>query len=402
MGNAFLHSFAAPSKNESDFIKVVKASGASLWDDNGKEYIDGLASLWLCQVGHGQQEIVDAVYAQMSELATYNTFDPFTNGPAAEVAEMIAARSPHPDGRVFLACSGSEAIDTAVKMARLVGQHRGNNGEKQIILRRTGGYHGTNLGGTSSQGIEANRTGWGDLVPHFIEVSGDDVEDAAKVFAEHGSNVAAVMCEPVQGAGGVNMPSPGYLEGLRRLCDDNDALLVFDEVICGFGRTGSWFGAQTFNVTPDLMTFAKGVTSGYQPLSGVIMSRKVADFFESDVAKFMHGYTYSGHPAACVAGIANINIIERDGLIDRATKIGHQISSGLEAMKADGTVKEVHGVGAIWSVDIGRDAVPVRDAMLDAGVVVRPIGQRIAMCPPLVITDAQITTMMDVLAAQLT
>lgn len=401
MSNAFLHSFSAPTKSESDFVKIVKAQGALLWDDAGKEYIDGLANLWLCQVGHGQQEIADAVYEQMNQMAAYNTFDPFTNGPAAEVAEMIAARSPHPDGRVFLACSGSEAVDTAIKMSRLVGQLKDAGGDKQIIIRRTGGYHGTNLGGTSVQGIEVNRVGWGDLVPHFLEVSNDDIEDAAKVFAEHGNKIAAVMCEPVQGAGGVNVPPPGYLEGLRRLCDDNDALLIFDEVISGFGRTGSWFGAQTFGVTPDLMTFAKGVTSGYQPLSGVIMSREVANIFESDVAKFMHGYTYSGHPAACAAGIANIKIIEREGLIDRANEIGEIIRTGLEAMQSDGQVKAVHGIGAIWAADIGRDAFPVRDAMLDAGVVVRPIGERIAFCPPLVITDAQITTMLDALAAQL-
>lgn len=400
MTHAFLHPFSAPTKPESEFINIVRGEGSTLWDDKGKSYIDGLASLWLCQAGHGQREIVDAVHDQMLKLSTYNTFDPFTNSVAAEVAEMIVERSPFPDGRVFLGCSGSEAVDTSLKLSRLVGQLTSKGG-RQIILRRTGGYHGVNFGGTSAQGIESNRVGWGDLLPHFIEVSGDDIEDASRVFAEHGENVAAVICEPVQGAGGVNIAPDGYLSGLRRLCDQNGALLIFDEVIAGFGRTGSWFGAQTLGVTPDLITFAKGVTSGYQPLSGVIVSKAVCDLLAAEVPKLMHGYTYSGHPACAAAGIANINILERDGLVERAKHIGDVLGGGLAALAADGVIEDYRGLAGVWAAEIGTDAVPVRDKMLELGVIARPIGQVIAFCPPLVISDEEVTTMLDTLVSAL-
>lgn len=387
---ALLHPFANPNKSEADFINIVSAQGSILRSDTGKEYLDGMASLWYCQVGHGRREIIDAVAKQLDTLDTYNLFDPFTNSPAREAAALIASKSPHPDGRVFLGCSGSEAVDTALKLARLVQQRRGSS-SKQIIVRRTHGYHGTNMGGTSAQGIEANREGWGDLMPHFVEVPSGNIEEASKVFAEHGENIAAVISEPVQGAGGVVPPEDGYLEGLRRLCDQHQSLLIFDEVICGFGRTGSWFGAQTYGVTPDLMTFAKGVTSGYQPLSGVIVSAAVAaELGDADGTILRHGYTYSGHPAAAAAAVANINLIESDGLIERATHVGHKTVEGLKALEADGMIKGYRGIGGMWAADIGRDAIPVKNTMLEEGVIIRGVGEGIIWCPPLVVTDDQI------------
>ena len=227
--------------------------------------------------------------------------------------------------------------------------------ERQIILRRGRGYHGVNIGGTTMQGIPANREGWGDLLPNVIEIDPTNIEDAASIFVEHGDRIAGVVTEPVQGAGGVFPPEPGYLEGLRRLCDDHQALLVFDEVITGFGRTGNWFASDTYEVKPDLITFAKGVTSGYQPLGGVIINRKVCDVLESDPDfTFMHGYTYSGHPAASAAAIANINIIEDEGLVQRSKEIGDRIFRGLEALREDGVVSEVRGVGAIWAAQVAN------------------------------------------------
>lgn len=397
--SALLHPFSYPGKAENEFINIVRADGSTLWDDSGKSYIDGMASLWYCQVGHGRQEIVDAVSTQMSALATYNTFDPFTNDAAREVADLIAAKSPLADGRVFLGCSGSEAVDTALKISRLVQQRRGTEG-RQIIVRRDRGYHGTNFGGTSAQGIAPNREGWGDLVPHFEQVDGDDIEEMAKLFAEKGDRIAAVISEPLQGAGGVHPPADGYLEGMRRLCDQHGALLIFDEVICGFGRTGEWFGAQTFDVTPDLMTFAKGVTSGYLPLSGVIVSRAVSDELEAgDLLR--HGYTYSGHPAVCAAGVANINIIEDEGLVGRAHHIGEQFQKGFQALVGDGIAESYRGIGAVWGLDIGRDSIPVRDALLGDGVIIRGVGNSLLMCPPLVITDAEIGQMIEAFASAL-
>lgn len=400
MTDALLHPFSPPGMPEGDFVEIVRGEGSLVFDSNGREYVDAMANLWLCQVGHGRTEIIDAVTAQMHQMEAYNTFAPFTNGPAAQVAEMIAERSPHPDGRVFLGCSGSEAVDTALKIARQVQQRRGHE-DRQVIVKRTNGYHGTNFGGTSAQGIAPNREGWGDLVPHFVEVPHDDLEAAAQVFADQGDRIAAIITEPVQGAGGVFPPVDGYLEGLRRLCDQHGALLIFDEVICGFGRTGEWFGAQTFGVTPDLITFAKAVTSGYQPLSGVILSRDLSAEFEEPGFLLRTGYTYSGHPAACAAGIANIELMEAEDLVVRGRHVGGQIRDGLEALVGDGLIESWRGIGAVYAAELGRDSIPVRNEILANGVIVRPIGTCLAICPPLVISDDEVGRIIDTMAAAL-
>ena len=392
--NALIHPFAVASRDENEFIEIVSGEGVMLRDSAGNEYIDALASLWLCQIGHGNRTVINAINAQLEKLQTYNTFDPFTNGPAVEVAEMIRARSQHPDGRVFLGCSGSEAVDTVLKFARRIHQLRGDV-DRQIIVRRTGGYHGVNVGGTSVQGLEPIREGWGDLLPHVVEIPNDDVEPAAQLFAEQGERIAAVISEPIQGAGGVIPPPPGYFEGLRRLCDEHGALLIFDEVICGFGRTGSWFGGQTFGVVADMFTFAKGVTSGYIPLSGVVVSREIADTLETDQNKFMHGYTYSGHPTACAAGVANIGVIESEGLVERANDIGERMEEGFLALQGDGMIDSYRGLGGIWACDIGRDATEAREAFLKRGVISRPIGNALGFCPPLIISDDEIGLMFD-------
>jgi len=382
-------------------VSLVRAEGVRVWDDAGREYLDALASLWYCQAGHGRAEIIDPVAEQMRQLGSFHTFAPLGSDISEQAAQRIVSVSPFTDGRVFLCCSGSESIDTAIKMLRKVSMIKGQD-ERSIILRRTRGYHGVNVGGTSVQGIAANREGWGELMPHVIEFDPTDIEDAARLFAEHGDHIAGVITEPVQGAGGVFPPPDGYLEGLRRLCDDHGALLVFDEVISGFGRTGSWFASQTYGVTPDLITFAKGVTSGYQPLGGVLISRKVCDLLEADPDFiWMHGYTYGGHPAACAAAIANIDLIERDGLVERADSVGERLTAGLHALMGDGLFSEVRGVGAIWAAQItGDDAtvrgIAIRDRMLELGVICRAINGAIAFCPPLVIDDADIDTVVDV------
>ena len=400
MTDALLHPFSPPGMPEGDFVEIVRGEGSLVFDSNGREYVDAMANLWLCQVGHGRTEIIDAVTAQMHQMEAYNTFAPFTNGPAARVAEMIAERSPHPDGRVFLGCSGSDAVDTALKIARQVQQRRGQDG-RQVIVKRTNGYHGTNFGGTSAQGIAPNREGWGDLAPHFVEVPHDDLEAAASIFADHGDRIAAVLTEPIQGAGGVFPPVDGYLEGLRRLCDDNGALLIFDEVICGFGRIGEWFGAQAFGVTPDLITFAKGVTSGYLPLSGVILSRHVCEELEEPGFLLRTGYTYSGHQASCAAGIANLELMTNEGLDTRANHVGDRLQEGLRALEADGLIESWRGMGAVYAAELGRDSIPVRNEILANGVIVRPIGTCLAICPPLVITDDEVGRIIDATEAAL-
>ncbi|MFT5269906.1 MAG: putrescine aminotransferase [Acidimicrobiales bacterium] len=401
-----LHPYAKPAKDKEKFRELVRGEGVRVWDTEGNEYIDGMGSLWLCQVGHGRTEIADAVHKQLSTIA-YNVFDPWSHAAPEELAERISDLSPLEGSRVFMCCSGSEAVDTAFKLTRQVAQLKGEP-DRQIILTRTRGYHGIAGAGTSLQGIAANREGWGDLLPHIIEIDPDDIESAARVFAEHGDRIAGVFSEPVQGAGGVWPPTEEYMRRLRELCDKAGALLVFDEVICGFGRTGEWFAAQTYGVKPDLMTFAKGVTSGYQPLGGVIVSREICDLFESDPDfYFRHGFTYSGHPASAVAGLVNLDIIEREGLIQRAKEIDVKFSGGLAAMVSDGTLSGYRGVGALWSAQLPEGTTPehtiaCRDAALDKGVIFRPIGDSLAFCPPLIIDDADLDRCLDVLADVLT
>lgn len=392
--DALLHPFTIASTPEDEMVSIVSAEGCTLTDENGKKYIDSLASLWLCQIGHGNQTVVGAMKDQLDELQTYNLFEPFTNPGARQVADEIRMRSPIPDGRVFLGCSGSEAIDSALKLSRRVHQLRGDT-DRQMIVRRQGGFHGTNVGGTSVQGIEPIREGWGELLPGVVEIPAEDVEPAAQLFAEHGERIAAVITEPVQGAGGVIMPPDGYLEGLRRLCDQHGALLIFDEVICGFGRTGEWFASQTFGVTPDLFTFAKGVTSGYAPLSGVVISRAMADTLETHPERMLHGYTYSGHPVSCAAGIANINVIDDEGLVERARHIGKKMTEGFDALVNDGLLAGYRGIGGIWAAVLDRDGTEAKKALLERGVVTRSIGNTLAFCPPLIMTDEEIGTVMD-------
>ena len=398
MTSALLHPFSKPSSD--NFRTLVRSEGVRVWDDEGNEYIDGLGSLWYCQVGHNRAELVQAITNQLQTLSSYHTFAPMGSQISDQAAERIRSVSPFPDGRVFLCSSGSESVDSAIKIMRKVAILRGEP-ERQIILRRSRGYHGVNVGGTTLQGIPANREGWGDLLPKVLEIDPTNIESAASIFKEHGQNIAGVVTEAVQGAGGVFPPPDGFLEGLRRLCDDNGSLLVFDEVITGFGRTGNWFASDTYNVKPDLITFAKGVTSGYQPMGGVLVNRAVCDLFEEDPDfVFMHGYTYSGHPAACAAAIANIDLIEKEGLVERAKHIGKRISQGLEALKSDGLLSEVRGVGAIWAGQIEgattEQGLAVRDKMTEKGVICRAINGALAFCPPLIIEDQDIDHIIDI------
>ena len=401
MPSAFLHPFAPPTR--SDFITLVRGEGSTVYDDQGRGYLDAMASLWYCNVGHGRTEIADAVSAQMRALATYNTFDPWTNEPAEAVTALIAERAPVDEPRVFLTNSGSEAVDSAIKIARIT-QHLRGRPDKQLVITREHAYHGVTYGGMAAQGLAPNQAGFGPMVPGFLHVPHHDLEAVARLLTERGDEVAAVIAEPVQGAGGVHPPVPGYLEGLRRLCDQHDALLIADEVICGFGRLGTWFGVERYGVRPDLLTFAKAVTSGYLPLGGVVVGRAVRDALEADPAFVLrHGHTYSGHPTACAAGVANLAIIEREGLVERAEGIGARLGAGLRALAADGEVAEVRGEGAVWAAQLhpDRDANAVRDRMLELGVVARPLWGAMAFCPPLVMTDDELDRCVDALATAL-
>ena len=401
MTPALLHPFAKPTRES--FTRIVRGDGARVYTADGQELIDGMASLWYCAVGHGRDEIVDAITTQARKLAAYSIFDPFTNDPAEELAERLVSIAPMPDARVFLTCSGSEAIDSVMKIARLAHLLRGEP-QRQVIVSRVRGYHGTNYGGTSAQGIQPNKDGYGTLLPEVVQVPADDIEAMAKLMADRGPEIAAVLTEPVQGAGGVWPPTDGYLEGLRRLCDQHGAFLIFDEVITGYGRMGTWFAAHHYGVRPDLVTFAKAVTSGYQPVGGVFVGPAVRAGLEADEAFFLrHGFTYSGHPTACAAALKNLEILDQEGLIDRAKHVGARLATGLRSLLDDGLVAEVRGDGAVWAVGHHAhvDATAVRDRMQADGVITRALPSTNTFCPPLVITDAEIDRIVDSLAAAL-
>jgi adenosylmethionine-8-amino-7-oxononanoate aminotransferase len=396
---AFLHPFAKPTREQ--FVRLVRGEGALVWDAEGRPLIDAMASLWYCAIGHGRREMADAIAAQVVTLEASSCFDPFTNDPADELAERLARLSPLAGTRVFLTSGGSESVDTAMKLARL---HHVLRGEPQrtVIVSRQRGYHGVAYGGTSAQGIAPNREGFGPFVDEVVQVPADDIEAVATLLAERGSEVAAVLTEPVQGAGGVFPPLEGYLGALRRLCDQHGALLIFDEVICGFGRLGRWFAADHYAVEPDLLTFAKAVTSGYVPCGGVLVGQRVRDALEADPAFFLrHGFTYSGHPTAAAAGLRNLDIIGDEGLVERANILGARLGDGLRALAADGVIGEARGDGAVWAAGMrpDQDAVAIRDRMLELGVITRAIGtDTCTFCPPLVTTDDQIDQIVDALA----
>ena len=395
----FLHPFAKPTRER--FITVARGEGARIYDDAGREYIDGMASLWYCAIGHGRAEMAAAISRQVSTIEAYSAFDPFTTRVADELCERIASLSPLDDSRVFLCNSGSEAVDSAMKLARLAHVQAGRP-ERTLIISRGRGYHGTNYGGTSAQGIPPNRAGFGPLVGDVIQVEPDDIEELALVMSNNSERLAAVITEPVQGAGGVYPPADGYLQQLRKLCDRHGAYLIFDEVITAFGRLGTWFGAQHFGVTPDLLTFAKAVTSGYQPLGGVIVGRSVCDPLEGDDGFLLrHGYTYSGHASACAAALENLDIMQRENLLDRAVHIGARLESALGSLAADGLINHARGRVAVWAAahNPGVDPMVVRDKMLAAGAITRALNTDTnSFCPPLVITDAELDRLIDIFA----
>jgi adenosylmethionine-8-amino-7-oxononanoate aminotransferase len=396
---AFLHPYAKPARD--DFIEIVRGQGAVVEARNGRSYVDGMGSLWYTNIGHGRREIIDAVVAQMSRIAAYHCFEPFTNGPADELAERIVSLAPLGDARVFFTSSGSEAVDSAIKLARVAHDLAGHP-ERDLVISRSRAYHGVTYGGLSAQGLPANQEGYGPFVGGMINLPADDLEAVATFMADRGDEVAAVLVEPVQGAGGVYPPPEGYLDGLRRLCDQHGAFLVFDEVICAYGRLGEWFGAQRYGVTPDLITFAKAVTSGYIPLGGVVVGPAVRRPLESDPGYMLrHGHTYSGHPTACAAGLANLDIIEREQLRARALTIGARLGGGFQSLADDGLLAEARGDGAVWAAGLQEhhDANVLRDGLLERGVIARAIGaDTLAYCPPLVITDEQVDTLVDTLA----
>jgi putrescine---pyruvate transaminase len=406
----FWHPFADMTAVRGHEFVIERGDGAYVWDVDGNRYLDATASLWCVNVGHGRTEIVEAAAAQMRELPSYSCFGPFANRPALALAERLSSHAPLDDPRVFFGSGGGDAIDTAAKLARRYFAAIGEP-DRVHLISRTQGYHGTHGIGTSIGGIPANRMDLGPLDPNVSLVPHNSLEALRDEVQRLGAErVAAVFVEPVMGAGGVHQPAPGYVEGVGELCAQTGVLFVFDAVIAAYGRLGTWFAADRFGVRPDLLTFAKGITSGYLPLGGVVVGAKVAEPFWERGEWFRHGPTYAGHPTCCAAAMANLDILEREGLIERGLELEDEIAGALRALAGDPLVGDIRaGTGALGAVAFTHEALaeapdlPMRAfaAARERGVLIRPLGDAVAISPPLVITREEVQRSVDVIAESL-
>lgn len=401
-----LHGFWGPFSNLSaraDVERViVRGEGSRVWDDQGREYLDATAALWYANVGHGRTRIAEAVAAQLSRLAAYSNFTHLATAPTLALTERIAELAPLDDPLVFLTSGGSDAVDSAVKIARRYWTLRGKPSKTGVVSRRHA-YHGMHGFGTALAGIDANLAGYGDVPADGVLHAADDDLDALRTAIEQlgPERLGAVFAEPVIGAGGVIPPAPAYLLELRKLCDDYELLMIADEVVTGFGRLGTWFGCERFDIRPDLVLFAKGVTSGYLPLGGVVASRQVWQEFHADGGVFRHGYTYSGHAGACAAALANLDIIVEEGLLERVSKLEPVLADTLTRLAEHELVTEIRTVGLLGAVQL-RDEPGLVDRVvagaMEHGVLTRGLaGGALQVSPPFVITENELATLGDVL-----
>jgi putrescine---pyruvate transaminase len=389
---SFWHPYADMGSVRDGELVIERAEDVWLWDTDGKRYLDATAGQWYANVGHGRREILAAVTAQMERVAACSAFFDLANRPVLELADALVQRAPMP-AKVFLTSGGSDGIDTAAKLARRYWCEVGEP-DRTLLISRTAAYHGTHGFGTALGGIPGNREGFGPLL-ETLQVRHDSLQELEETFARVGpERVAAVFVEPVIGAGGVHPPAPGYIEGVAELCQRTGALLVVDSVICAFGRLGTWFGVERWNVEPAMIVFAKGVTSGYLPLGGVMISERVAEPFwrQPGGAVFKHGVTYAGHPTCCAAALANIELLERDGLLARGREQEQVLLDALAPLAADELVSEVRGgVGTMAAVELTAEALDrypgaiaaVWKGAREAGVMVRPGRSAVAVSPPL-------------------
>ncbi len=401
---ALWNPFANMASLAGNAVTIVRGEGSWVWDDQGRRYLDALASLWYCNVGHGRAELAEAAAAQMRQLAGYQVFEHYSNLPAEELAGRVAGLAPLPDAKVFFTPGGgSDAVDTAAKLARSYWRAMGQP-SKQICIGRSHAYHGMNAYGTSLGGIPANTDPFLPLVAEVEHVAWDDSAALDKAIGELGAErVAAFFCEPVIGAGGVYPPPEGYLARVRDICRARDVLFVADEVITGFGRTGRWFASERFSLDPDLITAAKGLSSGYAPIGAVIASARVAEPFwrPGSAEVFRHGYTYSAHPATCAVACANLDLIEREALVARVARLEPVLADALRPLAAQPLVREVRaGTGLLAAVEIDEGA-RAADAGLgprlvrairERGVITRLLrGTALQISPPFVITEDEIS-----------
>jgi putrescine aminotransferase len=400
---------------------IVRAEGVYLYDSEGQRILDGMAGLWCVNVGYGRRELADAAYRQMLELPYYNSFFQTAHPPAIELARRLVALTPPQFNHVFFTGSGSEGNDTVVRLVRrywdLLGQ-----GERKVIISRVNAYHGSTMAGASLGGMAFMHEQGGLPIPDIVHIpqpywyaDGGELTPAefglrtaqaleAKVLEVGAHRVAAFIGEPIQGAGGVIIPPESYWPEIQRICDRHGILLVADEVICGFGRTGHWFGSNLYGIRPDLMTIAKGLSSGYLPIGGVMVGDRIADVLIERGGEFAHGYTYSGHPVACAVASANLELIEREGLVERTRDdTGPRLAEKWRELAAHPLVGEARSVGLIGALELVRDkesrrffdkrgevGTICRDFCFQNGLIMRAVRDTMIISPPLVITRGQI------------
>jgi len=400
----------------------VSGDGATLTDSTGREYIDGLSGLWNVNVGHGRRELGEAALAQMSTLAFSSAYAGGTNEPAIALADKLSALMYPSINAFFFTSGGAEASETSFKTARFYWKAVGKPGKFKVISRMRA-YHGVTLAAMSATGLPAFWPMFEPRTPGFSHIDAPDpyrfahadssvslgvaaankLEEA--ILAEGPETVAAFIAEPVQGAGGVIVPPDDYFERVRAICTTYDVLLIADEVITGFGRTGRWFGLERYGVEPDIIQFAKGITSGYIPLGGIGVSDRIGEAINSvpPSRRWMHAFTYSGHPTCCAVALKNIEILEREALIDRAATSGARMLEELRTLESLDGVGNVRGLGMMAAVEVVADkatkqqfpaeigmAQKLTDALLDRGLYTRVAMDCICVAPPLVTTDAQI------------
>jgi putrescine aminotransferase len=403
---------------------ITKADGIYIWDSKGEKVLDAMSGLWCVNVGYGRKALVDAAAKQMQELPYYNSFFQTTNVPAVKLAEKIIQHAGDNYSHVFFSTSGSEANDTNVRMVRHYWATLGQP-ERKIIISRKNAYHGSTMAGASLGGMSYMHEQGGLPIPDIVHIeqpyhyglAPNQDKDAfgieaagwleKKILEVGADKVAAFIGEPVQGAGGVIIPPKTYWPEIQRICDKYGILLICDEVICGFGRLGYWFGSQLFGCKPDLMTFAKGVTSGYIPLGGVVMSKRVANVLIEQGGDFNHGYTYSGHPVACAVALANIEILENEGLVDQVrNETGPYLAKKFAELSSHPLVGGAETCGLVAGFALMKDkanhiafdedlgvGMMCRNHCFANGLIMRAVGDRMIIAPPLVITKVQIDEM---------
>lgn len=405
---------------------ITRAEGVYIYDSEGNKILDGMAGLWCVNVGYGRDEIVDAAEKQMRELPYYNSFFQCAHPPSIELSKMLTDVSAPHFNHVFYTGSGSESNDTVVRMVRRYWDLLGKP-EKQVIISRVNAYHGSTMAGASLGGMKPMHSQGGLPIPGIVHIEqpyyfGSDrslspeefgIQTARKLEAkiqELGvDKVAAFIGEPIQGAGGVIVPPETYWPEIQRICDEYGILLITDEVITGFGRVGDWFGSDFYGVKPDLMPFAKGVTSGYLPLGGVMVGDRVADVIINKGGEFFHGYTYSGHPAACAVAIENLRITKSEGLVERVRDdIGPYLQNKWAALGDHPLVGETRMVGLMGALELVADketnqrfdeeqgvGTICRNLSVANGLVMRAVGDTMVVAPPLVLSHAEADELID-------